>query len=335
VVTGVGLDGRSGVIRVEAAADAAAWDDRATVLACLRETPPRIPAWYGYDDVGGDIWEELSRLPTYYLTTAEFTLLERHADEIAARIGPSVVELGAGSAKKTRLLLAACLRRRPTTYLPIDVTRAMLERSAATLPAEHDGLVVQGLWGRYEAALEHLRAHRPGALTVVWLGSAIGNTTATERAALLDDVAATLAPGDRFLVTADLVKPADVLEQAYNDPPGATAQARFRLNQLAYFNRCFDGDAVLHRFYPRARYDQDTSTVVGHLYATEDHTLTLRALDHALDLRRGDSVVHGYSVKFHRPAFVDELARAGFALGAQWIDPVWQYGLFLVERRPD
>jgi L-histidine N-alpha-methyltransferase len=321
------------VVTVESREDATAWDDRESVLACLRETPPRIPAWYGYDAVGADLWVELSRLPSYYLLPAEFSLLERHADEVADRVGPFVAELGSGSAAKTRVLLGACQRRRPTTYLPIDVTREMLERSAAELPAEVDGLDVQGLWGRYEAALAHLRAHRPGPLTVVWLGSAVGNTTTAERAALLDDVAATLAPGDRFLVTADLVKPGDVLEAAYNDPPGATAQARFRLNQLAHFNRTFDGDARPHLFYPRARWDPGTSAVVGHLFATEDQTVTFRGLDHALDLHRGDSLVHGYSVKFGRPEFLAEAAAAGFDVDREWIDAVWQYGLFLFVRR--
>jgi L-histidine N-alpha-methyltransferase len=323
----------SSVLTVEPLEDASAWDDRDAVIACLRETPPRIPAWYGYDAVGADIWVELSRLPSYYLTPAESGLIQQHAEEIAQRVGPHVAELGSGSAAKTRALLGACARRRPTTYLPIDVTRQMLERSAAELPAEIGGLAVQGLWGRYEAALAHLREHRPGPLTVVWLGSAVGNTTASERAALLDDVASTLAPGDHFLVTADLVKPGDVLEAAYNDPPGATAQARFRLNQLEYFTRCFDGDARTHLFYPRARWDPETSTVVGHLFATEDQRVTFRTLDHALDLRRGDSLVHGYSVKFHRPEFVAEVGAAGLDLEAEWIDPVWQYGMFLFARR--
>jgi L-histidine N-alpha-methyltransferase len=324
----------SGRTQVEPVDDEAAfWDDRSVVLECLRETPPRIPAWYGYDAVGSDLWEELSRLPSYYLTRAEFALLERHAAEIADRLGPCVAELGSGSAKKTRLLLSACQRCRPTTYLPIDVTREMLERSATTLPAELDGLTVHGLWGRYEAGLEYLRSARTEPLTVVLLGSAIGNTTSAERAALVNDVAATLAPGGHFLVTADLVKPADVLEDAYNDPPGATAQARFRLNQLAYFSRCFDGDVVLHRFYPRAHYVPETMTVEGHLYATEDQTVTLRALDHTLTLRRDDPICHGHSVKFHRPEFVDAVCAFGFGLDVEWIDAVWQYGLFLFIRR--
>jgi L-histidine N-alpha-methyltransferase len=324
----------SSEIRVEPVDDEAAfWDDHSVVLECLRETPPRIPAWYGYDAVGSQLWEELSRLPSYYLTRAEFALLEQRAGEVADRLGPCVAELGSGSAKKTRLLLSACLQRRRTTYLPIDVSREMLERSAAALTAELDGLAVHGLWGRYEAGLSYLRSARTEPLTVVLLGSAIGNTTAAERAALVRDIAKTLQPGDYFLVTADLVKPASVLEAAYNDPPGATAQARFRLNQLAYFSRCFDGDVVLHRFYPRARYVPETMTVEGHLYATEDQTVTLRALDYTLTLRRGEPICHGHSVKFHRPEFVDAVCVSGFELDAEWIDPVWQYGLFLFVRR--
>lgn len=313
--------------------ESAFWDDRPAVLECLSETPPRIPAWYGYDALGSQLWEELSELPSYYLTGAEFGLLERHADEIAERVGPSLAELGSGSAKKTRLLLAACVRHRPTTYLPVDVSREMLEYSAAGLTAALQGLTVQGLWGRYQAGLAYLRSSRPGPLAVVFLGSNIGNTTGAERVALVDDIADSLEPGDHFLVTADLLKPGQVFEDAYNDPPGASAQARFRLNQLAHFSRRFDGDVLLQRFYPRAHYVPETTTVEGHLYATEDQTIRLGALGRTLTLRRGESICHGHSVKFHRPEFVDAVRSRGFDLDAEWIDAVWQYGLFLFVRR--
>ncbi|MGQ0482691.1 MAG: L-histidine N(alpha)-methyltransferase [Pseudonocardia sp.] len=313
--------------------ESAFWDDRSAVLRCLAETPPRIPAWYGYDAHGAQLWEELSELPSYYLTRAEFGLLERHADEVAARLGPYLAELGSGSAKKTRLLLAACVRQRATTYLPVDVTREMIENSATGLTAALDGLTVQGLWGRYEAGLAHLRAHRPGPLAVVFLGSNIGNLTEPERAALVSDIASSLQPGDRFLVTADLLKPAPVFEEAYNDPPGATAQARFRLNQLAHFSRRFDGAVQLSRFYARAHYVPQTTTVEGHLWATEDQAIRLRDLGRTITLRRGESICHGHSVKFHRPEFVDAVCGHGFAPEAEWIDPVWQYGMFLFTRR--
>lgn len=309
------------------------WDDRRGLLACLRETPPRVPAYLGYDALGSELFEAITELPGYYPTRVEHRLLQRHAEQIADLIGyERIAELGSGSAKKTRLLLAACVERRPTCYLPIDVSREMLVASARELTTELPGLRVQGLWGRYEAGLGWLRDGTPEPVTVALLGSNLGNTTPEERAALLAEIAATLRPGDRFLVAADLQKPAAVLEACYNDPPDRSAFARFRLNHLSHLNRLFDADFILEYFYPRAHYDAASTAVQGHLYATEDQTVALRELDLDLILRRGDSLNVGFSYKFHRPEFVASVAARGFDLGAQWIDGVWQYGIFLFVR---
>jgi L-histidine N-alpha-methyltransferase len=165
--------------------EAGFWDDRDLVRACLQESPPRILPWFGYDDLGSQLFEEITELSTYFLTRAERSLLETYAGEIARRLGCGpVAELGSGSAKKTRLLLAACLQRRPTTYLPIDVSREMLVASGESLTAELAGLRFQGLWGRYEAGLAHLRSHRldrTEPIAVALLGSNLGNTTSSER----------------------------------------------------------------------------------------------------------------------------------------------------------
>ena len=309
------------------------WDDRRGLLTCLRETPPRVPAYLGYDALGSQLFEAITELPGYYPTRVEHGLLQRHADQIADLIGyERIAELGSGSAKKTRLLLAACVQRRRTCYLPIDVSREMLVASARELTTELPGLRVQGLWGRYEAGLGWLRDGTPEPVTVALLGSNLGNTTPEERAALLAEIAATLRPGDRFLVSADLQKPADVLEACYNDPLDRSAFARFRLNHLSHLNRRYDADFALEYFYPRAHYDPGTTAVQGHLYATEDQTVALRELDLELVLRRGDSLNVGFSYKFHRPEFVADVAARGFDLGAQWIDAVWQYGVFLFVR---
>uniref|UniRef100_UPI0003661E0D L-histidine N(alpha)-methyltransferase n=1 Tax=Nocardiopsis halotolerans TaxID=124252 RepID=UPI0003661E0D len=134
----------------------------AVVRDCLRRTPPRLPPWLGYDAVGSALFEQITELPTYYLTRVERELLERHAPEMAELLACGrIAELGSGSAKKTRLLLEGCVRLRGTTYLPIDVDRGMLRSSGAALCAELDGLEVTGLWGRYEAGLDWLRTH-PG-----------------------------------------------------------------------------------------------------------------------------------------------------------------------------
>jgi L-histidine Nalpha-methyltransferase len=313
------------------------WDDRDLVAACLLERPPRVLPWFGYDDLDSQLFEEITELPTYFLTRVERSLLEVYAGEIAHQLGCGwLAELGSGSAKKTRLLLAACLRHRPTTYLPIDVSREMLVTSGEGLIAELAGLRVQGLWGRYEAGLAHLRDHRhprDEPVAVALLGSNLGNTTPGERAALLAEIAATLRPSDRFLVSVDLRKPAAVFDTCYNDPPDRSAFARFRLNHLTHLNRRFDGDFLLHRFFPRAHYNSATGEVEGHLYATEDQTVTLRDLGLVLDLQRGASINVGISAKFDRPAFVSAVNALGFELDSEWIDAVWQYGIFLFSRR--
>jgi L-histidine N-alpha-methyltransferase len=312
---------------------AAFWDDRTGLLGCLRETPPRIPAYLGYDAVGSLLFESITELPNYYLTRVEYGLLQRHAEEIADLIECGrIAELGSGSAKKTRVLLAACLGRRPTVYLPIDVSHEMLVTSASELTAELPGLQVQGLWGRYEAGLRRLRDGEPEPVVVASLGSNLGNATPDEREAALSDIADTLRPGDGFLVSVDLQKPAEVFEAAYNDSLDRSAFAQFRLNHLTHLNRRFDADFAVEFFYPRAHFDSATSTVQAHLYATEDQTVQLRELGLKLQLRHGDSLNVGFAHKFHRPQFVADVCAHGFTLSAQWIDAVWQYGLFLFRR---
>jgi len=326
-VTGAGLE----IVSVED--QAAFWDDRATVAACMEESPPRIPAWFGYDSLGSHLFEAITELPSYYLTRVERELLRRNAAQIAELINcRRLAELGSGSAKKTRLLLSACLQRGPTTYLPIDVSREMLEISGATLTAELPGLTVLGLWGRYEAALGWLRDRSREPLVVALLGSNLGNATSAERDALLREIAATLRPGDGFLVSVDLHKSTEILEACYNDPPHCSAFVQFRLNHLAHLNRRFGADFVLDNFRSRAHYDLATAVVEAHLYAAADQIVSLPGLDLVLRLRHGQSINVGFSAKFHHAAFVADIAMFDLVLQAQWIDPVWQYGIFLFRR---
>lgn len=306
------------------------WDDSAVLRACLTEPVPRIPPWFGYDELGSELFEEITELPTYYLTRAERGLLERHADEMAELIGCArVAELGSGSAKKTRLLLAACQRIRPTTYLPIDVSREMLDASAAALRAAVPGLAVTGLWGRYEAGLAWLRdAGAP--VVVAFLGGNLGNTTPAERDALLAEIAATLRPGDGLLVSADLHKPAAEFVTCYNDPPGHSAFARFRRNHLTHLNRRFGADFAVDRFHPHAFYDG--ADVVGHLVATTGQHVTLPALDLALSIDGGDPINVGFSAKFDRTHLLADLAAHGLHPQAEWVDEERRYGIFLVRK---
>ena len=316
--------------------EAGFWEDRDVVRTCLAESPPRVLPWFGYDELGSQLFEEITELPTYFLTRVERALLETYAGEIADRLGCAyLAELGSGSAKKTRLLLAACQHRRPTTYLPIDVSREMLVASGESLTAELEGLRFEGLWGRYEAGLARLRDRRDdrnAPLAIAFLGSNLGNTTPGERAALLAEIATALRPGDRFLVSVDLQKPAAVFDTCYNDPPGRSAFARFRLNHLPHLNRRFDGDFAPHRFAPRAHYNTATGEVEGRLYALEDQRIVLRDLGLVLNLRCAASVDVGISAKFDRHGFVSSVNALGLSLECDWVDGVWQYGIFLFSR---
>ncbi|MCX4679602.1 L-histidine N(alpha)-methyltransferase [Streptomyces sp. NBC_01433] len=312
---------------------AAFWDDRSALLTGLRENPPRIPAHFGYDALGSDLFELITELPDYYLTRVEYGLLKRNAGEIADLIGCGLIaEMGSGSAKKTRLLLAACVERRATSYLPIDVSREMLEASGRDLTAELPDLRVRGLWGRYEAGLAWLRDSGPEPLTVSFLGSNFGNMPLEERDKLLSEIVGTLRPGDGFLVSVDLLKPARILESAYNDPAGRSAFTPFRLNHLDHLNRRFGGNFDARNFSARAHFDAGTGTVDARVYATEDHSVALHELDLELNLRRGDSLNVGLSHKFRREQFVADVTARGLELRAQWTDEEWQYGIFLFTR---
>ena len=210
------------IIPVEGSA--AFWDDPADLVAGLAEPTPRIPPRFGYDERGSWLFEQITELPTYYLTRVERELLTRHAGEVAEAMSDSdathLVELGSGSARKTGLLIAAALRRGPVTYHPIDVSREMLVESTTNLRALGPELRIQGLWGRYEAGLEWLRAAERPPATVAFLGSSLGNTTVGERRALLARIGACTRPGDSLLLSVDLRKSAEVLDTAYNDPSG-------------------------------------------------------------------------------------------------------------------
>ena len=320
----------SAIVAVED--DAAFWDDGTAIARCLREAVPRFPAWFGYDELGSELFESITRLPTYYLTRVERGLLRRHAAEMAEAVDcPRLVELGSGSAEKTALLLAECQRRRPTTYLPIDVSREMLDRSATALRDQVPGLRVTGLWGRYEAGLARIRADGEP-VVIAMIGSNLGNTTPAERDALLDEIAAALQPGDGFLLSVDLVKSAEQFDRCYNDPPGETAFARFRLNHLTHANRRFGAAFDVDEFDPRAAYDVAASVVEGSLHARCAQRVPVPGLGLTLSLRRGDTLNVGFSAKFDRDDLVADLAARRLHHRAEWVDPEWAYAVLLFRR---
>src|SRR5262245_43532945 len=205
----------------------------AAIAAGLARPPRSIPCRFLYDEEGSKLFEEICELPEYYLTRAEREILVARADRVAARFDAPItmVELGSGSSTKTRVLIEACLRRHGRLrYLPVDISRGMLEESSLALLERYPALEVHAIASELEAALPQVGAEDSRPKLVLWLGSSVGNFARDEAASFLARVREAMAPGDALLIGIDLRKSRSVLERAYDDSAGVTQ--RFTLNLL-------------------------------------------------------------------------------------------------------
>ncbi len=213
---------------------------RADVRAGLTAVPKTLPPKYFYDARGSELFDEITRLPEYYLTRAETSILQRHCADIAALSRcESLVELGSGTSAKTRLLLRALLDGGTLReFVPFDVDPAVLTDASDALAAEFPGLAIAPFVGDFEHDIGAIPAR--GRRTVAFIGSTIGNLEPGVRARFLAQVGAALRPGDTFLVGTDLVKDTSRLLRAYDDAAGVTAA--FNRNVLVVVNRELDAD---------------------------------------------------------------------------------------------
>ena len=278
----------------------------------LARAPRELPSKYFYDARGSRLFERITRLPEYYLTRAEEALLETVSEEVARIAAPEdLVELGPGSARKTRRLLGASLAagglRR---YLPVDVSLASAEASARELAAEYPGLAIHGVVGDFERHLDRVPAG--GRKLVAFLGSTLGNFLRPRAEDFLSKVAGLLGEQDWFLLGTDLVKDAATLHAAYNDGQGITAE--FNRNILRVVNRqlCggFDPDAFDHVAF----YDVENERIEMHLGSRNDQTVTLRAIDLVLLLKEGERIRTEVSCKYTRRSVEEILTAAGLRL---------------------
>jgi dimethylhistidine N-methyltransferase len=289
----------------------------ADVRAMLASHPRRIsPKWF-YDERGSRLFDAICELPEYYPTRTELAILTGHAREIAAQMGPraEIVEFGAGSLRKIRLLLDAM--DRPARYLPIDISGEHLARSAAELQRDYAGLDVQPVVADYTQRLL-LPAPVQGAGTRVGFfpGSTIGNFT-PEEALHFFVVAGQVLRGGALLVGADLVKDPDVLHAAYNDSQGVTAQ--FNLNLLARANRELGTDFDLSRFWHSSFYNAPLSRIEMHLVSRERQAVRLAGQEFGFD--EGEAIHTENSYKFTIEGLHALAVRAGFRPGPVWTDP--------------
>ena len=298
---------------------------RRDVLAGLADRPRSIPPKWFYDERGSELFDQITRLDEYYPTRAERSILATHAAAIVELSGASMlVELGSGTADKTRVILDELMARcdRPT-YVPFDVSPEFLRDSAVELAHEYPGLAVEGVVGDLDHHLDRL----PGGSTrlVAFLGGTVGNYHPGPRAELLADIAAAMEPGDHFLLGTDLVKSPDRLVAAYDDALGVTAD--FNRNVLRVVNRELDADFDLARFTHRARYDRSTQRVEMHLVSQGAQRVSLD--DREIVFDPGESIHTESAYKYTPGGFRELAAMAGFRPWREWLDPEELFAVFL------
>ncbi|NER34913.1 MAG: L-histidine N(alpha)-methyltransferase [Oscillatoria sp. SIO1A7] len=297
----------------------------------LSKTPKSLPPQYFYDDRGSELFEQICSLPEYYPTRTEAEILRQYAGEIAGIIGKcELVELGSGSSTKTRLLLEAFLDGgHSLLYVPVDVSGKILEESARKLGADYPSLQVRGLVGTYEEALTQMQPSPWPSRTVVFLGSSLGNFAPEQCDRFFEQMTTVLEPGDYFLLGIDLQKPKDIMEAAYNDSQGTTAE--FNLNMLAHLNWRFGGNFDLSLFYHQAIYNESKSRIEMHLHCKQTHTVYLESLDFKVEFSKGESILTEISRKFNVETMQQYLEARGLKLVRAFTDPQQWFGLLLCQ----
>jgi len=307
------------------------------VLAGLGKASKSLPPWLFYDAIGSKLFEQITELPEYYLTRTERGIFATHANQMidAARTGPqnsaaenlTVIELGAGTATKTRILIAAVLSRQlNATFYPIDVSETALRIAEEDLKSDFPHLKVRPLLGDYSQGLNQL-ASTPGRKLVLYIGSSIGNFELSKAGNLLRSVGKGLRRGDALLLGVDLVKDAGLLRAAYNDSQGVTA--RFNLNILSRISRELDADFDLNAFRHVAEWNPRASRMEIYVESMRPQTVWIAGIGMEIQFRKGERIHTENSYKFTDAMVEKVLSAGGFALERCWKDPKGWFGVYL------
>jgi dimethylhistidine N-methyltransferase len=294
-----------------------------SVYEGLLSSPKWLPSWLFYDSAGSRLFEEITRVTEYYVTRTERAILEARASEIVTRAAGDnalrLVELGAGSAEKTRLLLSAAVERQDTVfYEPVDVSASALIEAQMRIEEEIPGVLVCPRVEDYTHNLELDTTLPTERRLVLYIGSSIGNFEPGESLLLLERVRAALDPGDCLLLGVDLVKDEAVLHAAYDDEAGVTAA--FNRNLLVRLNRELDADFHPEMFAHRAEWNAAESRMEMHLVSETKQTVWLPAMDLRVEFAAGESIHTENSYKY-RPGDAEALvSKAGFAPESTWTD---------------
>ncbi|MGB8769421.1 MAG: L-histidine N(alpha)-methyltransferase [Candidatus Korobacteraceae bacterium] len=295
----------------------------------LSATPKWLPSKLFYDQIGSDLFEQITELPEYYLTRTERLILETYAGEILQLAGTSLtlVELGAGTATKTCILIEELLKRQSRAlFYPIDVSPSALQDAVENLGRRFPGLRVNPIVADYTGGVEAL-SRISGRKLVLYIGSSIGNFEPDEAVRMLRRIRRTLRAGDALLLGADFAKSPKILLPAYDDSQGVTA--RFNKNILARLNRELDADFEVDLFRHIALWNRRLSRIEAYLESTASQTVFIPALEMDLSLAPGERIHTEISYKYTDDMIESILRESGFRLEHTWCDRNKWFGVHL------
>jgi L-histidine Nalpha-methyltransferase len=298
---------------------------QADVIAGLSSNPRTIPCKYFYDAHGATLFQKICELPEYYVTRTEIDILDRSRADIASELGPDVelIGLGTGAGTKTRVLIEAL--ENPAVYVPVDISEQQLRESTALFRKIFRNLEILPVCADYlQPVVLPVPSRKPARNIVYFPGSTIGNFEPDEAVQFLHRVANVCRGGGGLLIGVDLKKDRQVLEAAYNDRAGVTAQ--FNLNLLRRINRELGADFDLDRWSHRAIYNSDASRIEMHLISETDQLVHLN--EHKFHFTHGEKIITEFSYKYSPDEFASLAAKAGFDFVRMWTDAEGLFGVF-------
>jgi len=304
----------------------------AEVYRGLTSFPKKLSPWLFYDERGSALFEAITELPEYYLTRTEREIFAQYADEILEAAGGAklaIVELGAGTAAKTGVLLAAAVRRYGRmSYYPIDISVSALKEARARIAENLPEVAIRPIVADYTTELHEIPDSACRRL-VLYIGSSIGNFDPADATALLRNLRGQLAPGDLLLLGVDHVKDRATLLRAYNDGAGVTAD--FNRNVLFRIQRELGADFRPRLFRHRVRWNEREARIEMHLESLVPQDVAIPSLDLSVGFRRGETIHTENSYKFTPETAAKLLDRAGFAVRKSWSDERRWFGVYLAE----
>lgn len=304
-------------------------DFAAEIAHTLNQKSRSIHPKFFYDKTGSKLFEQICKLPEYYLTRAEIEILNKIKKDLPGIISGDIrlVELGSGSAKKTRLLLDAFSKiQNKLEYFPIDISDIITESSQKLL-ARYENLHITGIIDTYERGLEFIKEYDDHQNLILFLGSSIGNFLPNDGSVFLEKIHDSMKPNDLFLLGVDLAKDKKILEDAYNDSQGVTA--KFNLNLLHRINRELDGNFDTEQFSHHAFYNEEKQRIEIYLKSLEKQIVEIPKANLTVQLEKDELIHTEHSHKYSIPQVKQLMQQIGFDIVSVWQDKAENFAVIL------